>query len=592
MRGEHCRMSSYGQSIRTLGTQLLFITRYVRKYPLLLLWFPILIAVDITFDIGIASMQGLFIDTAHEGQADELTSAILWSVLLLAAAISLIVIQRYTLRLLQGLVRRDLSVDLFRTVLHQTYESMQRYPSSDVITRIRTDTESGSDIIEASIEFVTVVSIIGISFLYLLTIDVSLALFALIGAPLLLLIGRLFDRRIERLSASIQVSEGHIRGMTQEILQGMDIVRIYGLSDPLLQRISAQREQLIRVRRKLDMTRSLSSNLTEAVFYLLHIGALILISLAAVRGVLSPGMIATFSLLFELVIWPIIGLSEQWNRLYEGGGAFGRIQELFSHKEAPMKNGETGDDRTLVEMKDVTYHPSTAEGPIINKMNFVLQQGEVVAIVGASGAGKSTFAELCSGLLRPTAGAVWLSRSLDLDDRSDTLYLAQKPYLFTGSVSENIRLSVVSAGEEEVASAAVQACIDEDIEQLLYKYESSIGEQGGELSGGQRQRLGLSRLYMHKPDLIVMDEPTSALDVNTEKRVVKQMKPWLAGRTALIITHRMDLVTALATRVVVMERGQIVEDGTHEQLMRQNGRYARLVSLSNKELQYGAAVGG
>jgi len=584
-------MSSYGQSIRILGTQLLFIARYVRKYPLLLLWFPVLIAVDIMFDIGIARMQGLFIDTAHAGTITRLTSAILWSTLLLGAAISLIVIQRYTLRLLQGLVRRDLSVDLFRTVNHRTYESMQRCSSSDIITRVRTDTVSGSDIVEASIEFITVVSIIGISFLYLLTIDVSLAVFALIGAPLLLLIGRLFDRRIERLSASIQVLEGDARGLTQEVLRGIDIVRVYGLSDLLLQRIAVQRELMNQVRRKLDMTRSLSANLTEAVFYLLHIGALMLISLAAVQGKLSPGMIATFSLLFELVIWPIIGLSEQWNRLYEGGGAFGRILELFSVTEAAMRKGETVDKRLLVEMKDVVYHPSTTEGPILDKVDFSLQQGEVVAVVGASGAGKSTFVELCCGLRQPTAGTVKLSRSLERYDRSDTLYLAQKPYLFTGSVYENIRLSAVSATEDEVASAAIQACLNEDIEQLANKYETDIGEQGGELSGGQRQRLGLSRLYMHRPDLIVMDEPTSALDVSTEKRVVKQMKPWLAGRTALIITHRLELVYSLATRVVVMDRGRIVEDGTHEQLMRQNGRYASMVYLSNTEFQNGFAIG-
>jgi ABC-type multidrug transport system fused ATPase/permease subunit len=597
-------MSSYGKSLRLLGEQLLFISRYVRQHPLLLAVFPFLIAVDIAFDIGIAKMQGFFIDTAHSGTAAELAFAIRWTAFLLTAAIGLLVTHRYSIRLLRGLVQRDLSVELFRSVNEQTYKSMQLYHSGDIVTRIREDTGSGADIVEAAIEFVTVIVIIGASFIYLLTIDIALALFALIGAPLLLLVGRVFDRQIEHLSAAAQVLEGEIRGMTQEMLQGMNVVRIYGLSDRFLKGIADAKEQLVHVRRKLDMTRSLSANLTETVFYLLHIGALLLISLAAVRGTLTPGTIATFSLLFELVIWPIIGMSNQWSRLYEGAGAFGRIQELLSRREPNVRvdgggraagalaeranvegtlikvKGEAVESEPCITMGQVTYRPNPDASPIIDNIDFMLRQGEVVAVVGSSGAGKSTFAALCSGLLQPTAGDVTASRSLAEHDRRDTIYLAQQPYLYTGTVSENIRLSAAAATDDDITAAARKACIHDEIERLAYKYDTEIGERGGSLSGGQRQRIGLSRLYVHEPDLIIMDEPTSALDASTEHRVMLEIGPWLSGRTAVIVTHRLELASTLAHRIIVMEQGRIVEEGTHEQLIRQGGRYKTMHSQS------------
>lgn len=593
--------SSYGKSNRSMGQQILFIMQYVRKYPMLLVFFPFLIAVDITFDMGIAKMQGLFIDVANTGSVTELFTTIKWTVFLLVIGISFLVLHRFAIRLLKGLVQRDLATDLFRKVHNQPYESMLSYHSGDIITRIREDTRSGADIVEAIIEFVTVVVIIAASFIYLISINVFLALFALIGAPLLLLVGRMFDRRIDRLSASIQILEAEVRGMTLEILQGLDVVRVYGLSEPLLKGITVKREQLVEVRRKLDMTSSISANLTEALFYIFHIGALLLISLAAVRGTLTPGTIVTFSLLFELVIWPVIGLNEQWNRLYEGGGAFRRIQEFLDRNErtssqenrgVPTENGANqGDDSkehlhalnrktAIIDMNRVSYQPSTKSSPIINDIDFTMKQGEVVAVVGPSGAGKSTFAALCCGLLQPTAGVMKLSYSLVERDRPDTLYLAQQTYLFTGSISENIRLSDESASNEEIASAAFQACIHEDIEQLMFKFDTEIGEGGSTLSGGQRQRIGLSRLYLCKPNLIVMDEPTSAQDMNTEHRIIHQIKPWLQDRTALIITHSIELASKLADRIVVMERGQIVEDGTHEQLLQQNGRYSHMFSVS------------
>ncbi|MFF2089294.1 ABC transporter ATP-binding protein [Paenibacillus sp. NPDC058174] len=569
--------------------QLSFIFRYAKRYRLLLSAFPLLIAVDILFDIGIAKMQGFFIDMAHTGTTAKLLTAVQWVALLMAVAIGLIVIHRYLIRKLRGLVQRDIAADLFRTVNEMPYEQVRQYHSGDLVTRIKEDTEYGADIVDASIEFVTVVVIIAASFVYLLTIDLSLALFALLGAPLLLVVGRWFDRRIQRLSSDIQVLESDIRGMTQEMLQGMSIVRIYGIGDQLMNGISAKREQLIHSRKRLDTTRSLSHHLTEGVFELLHIGALLLISLAAIKGTMTPGTIATFSLLFELVIWPIIGLSEQWNRLYEGGGAFQRIHELMTFKQEKTVAESRGiKEAPAIEMKGVSYQPSPDSEPIIRNLNFTLQHGEVVAVVGASGSGKSTFAELCCGLLGPSEGSMGINRSVAGLDRQDILYLTQNPYLFTGSVKENIRLSCKEATDDSIVSAAQRAWIHDEIVQLEHQYETEIGERGGLLSGGQKQRISLSRLYAAEPDFIVMDEPTSALDESTEGSVILEMMQWLSHKTAIIITHRLELASLLAHRIVVMDQGRIVEEGTHEELLLLNGLYWRM-NMAGSRMEEGIA---
>lgn len=577
-------LKSYRASLRQLGGQLAFVTRYVRRYRLLLALFPFLIAVDVLFDIGIAKMQGLFIDTAHEGNASGLRSAIWWTALALTAAIALLVVHRFFIRLLRGLLDRDLSADLFRTVGELPYEEIQGEASGDLITRIREDTRSGAELAEAAIEFVTVVVIIAASFGYLLFIDAALAFFALVGAPLLLMIGRVFDRPIQRQSAAIQALEGGIRGMTVELLQGMNVVRIYGLRDELLPGIAAAREQLNRNRRKLDMTRSLSASLTESVFYLLHIGALLLISLAAARGSLTPGTIVTFSLLFELVIWPVIGLSEQWNRLFAGGGAFERIHELMARRKQPVRTVDgTVEEGMMLTMRQAIYRPTANTSPILDNVDFSLRQGEIVAVVGASGSGKSTFAALCAGLLQPTGGTVMSRRSLSDTDRADTMFVTQQPFLFAGSIRDNIRLGANGTCEAEVAAAARAACIDADIERLEHGYEAATGERGDGLSGGQKQRIHLARMYACNPDFIIMDEPTSALDAATEHRVIREMHGWLNGRTALIVTHRLELARLLAQRIIVMEQGRIVDEGTHESLLKQSGRYRRMYNLSHIE---------
>ena len=286
-----------------------------------------------------------------------------------------------------------------------------------------------------------------------------------------------------------------------------------------------------------------------------------MMGLAAVQGTLTPGAIASFSLLFELVIWPILGLCQQWNRLYEGGGAFRRVLELIDRSPTTVGTYATwsfGNGRQpLLALKGVCYRPSDGENAIIREMEFTLNHGEKLVVVGASGSGKTTFAELCCGLLEPTEGEVrhghWTARDNDF-----FLYVAQRPYLFHDTVRDQIRLSIQGTTDAIVQAAARQASIHVEIEQFEQQYDTVIGEHGDNLSGGQKQRLGLARIFASKAEFVILDEPTSALDPRTEHGVIGELKHWLANRTAIIITHRMEVARGEpGQRIIVMEQGRI-----------------------------------
>lgn len=589
--------------INTRKTLVLLFT-YARKHWIILLFLPLLMGVDIGFEIGVAQVQGLFIDTASKGVMTELMNVTKLVVCLLLGAIVLLALHKHLIVKLLGYVHRDLTLKLFDVVNHMPFRNRQSYHSGELVTRLKEDTEHGSSIIEALVEYVTVFVLILLSFIYLIKIDLVLAVLGAVSSPLLFFIGRFFDKKIAIQSDDVQYKEQALRETSQEFVQGLPIVKTYQAKGLYLDQFMKQRKALNQSQARLAMANAMSRGLTEGSYQLIYIAALVFIAIAATRNTMTPGAIVTFSVLFELVVWPVIGLSDQYSRVQEGVGAFNRIYRLLKPEAAggtvgkhPLSSGAAGvtggkhpmpstpgehtstsppDGDTVISLQNVSFQPEGADKPLLSEISFQLKKGEKVLIIGPSGAGKSSLARLCSGLYEPTGGEAFIGGDGGGDDPG-LVFVSQSPYLFSATIKENIGLVKPQAKDQDIRAAATLAGLDAFIDGLPDGYDTVITEQGNNFSGGQKQRISLSRAFLHKEcRLVIMDEPTSALDAANEQKLVDSIRLYLENKSAILVTHRPALAS-LADRIIVMNDGGITEEGTHEELTRRDGFYSRFL---------------
>jgi ATP-binding cassette, subfamily B, bacterial len=491
---------------------------------------------------------------------------------------------------------QDLRVRLFTHLQRLSISFYSRNRAGVIISRMTNDVEALDQLVEDGMAtlFQSGLTLIGVVVI-LLVLDLHLALLTFLAIPILLIGGVVF--RIASADAYRLTREkiASITGYLQETLSGIRVVRVFG-QEP---RHIEQFHELNEANRDANMTTvKLNAAYFPAVEFLsalVTVEILVVGGIEVINGHTSTGVVFAFVAALNNFFDPIQQLSQLYTTYQSGMAALDKIFELLDEQpdlvDAPDAV-ELASIRGELRFDDVSFRYGSGSDSgsgsgsgddgfyALRDVDLVIPPGQTVALVGETGAGKSTFAKLVARFYDPTDGAVLVDghdlRHVTAESlRSQMGIVPQEGFLFSGTIRENIAFGQPGATDEEIRRAARAVGADSFIEALDDGYDAQIGERGVQLSAGQRQLVAFARALVADPRILVLDEATSNVDVHTETLIEKGLRRLVAGRTAIVIAHRLSTIRG-ASRIMVLEHGQVVEDGTHDELLDARGRYWRL----------------
>jgi ATP-binding cassette subfamily B protein len=433
------------------------------------------------------------------------------------------------------------------------------------------------------VSFVTVLAM-------MIWLDPMITLLALLPYPSMFLLGRLFGRRLYRFSHEVQVQLGKLSSSIQEDLTGVGIIKSYGLEGERQKHFGALSEQL------LDRNMALTRVRTQLIPVLTAVASLgtVIVLWAGAGGRITPGELAEFLAYLGRLVWPTLALGWMLSLIQRGMASWKRLQDIMV--EQPRIQDGAGPDLDLEEIRgdlDLRGLTIAIDGhKVLEDVHLKMPAGTVTAIVGRTGAGKSTLVEALPRLIDVPPGTVFLD-GRDITELSlGTLrraigYAPQETFLFSTTIARNIAFGYERYGKGAVransdtepdarmARAATGAGLARDIEALPAGYDTVVGERGITLSGGQRQRVALARALAAAPRVLILDDSLSSVDAETEREILGHLTELMAGRTAILISHRVAAVKR-ADQIVCMDQGKVVEIGTHDELLARGGIYAEV----------------
>jgi len=421
---------------------------------------------------------------------------------------------------------------------------------------------------------------------FLIYISPKLSLLMLVLLPVTgLLIGRL-SKRLKKDSGEFSVTAGQNLSHVEETLGGVKVIKAFTAEETMLQKFKKGNNQLFAILNKMAFRRDLASPLTEVLgvgvlCVILYLGGSFVLS-GDTR--LSGGDLITYIAVFAMIINPAKNLSTTIFSIQKGLAAIDRIEEVL---HAPLKIEEKPDAQNItsfnhqIEFRNVSFAYEDKE--TLQNISFTVQKGHTVALVGSSGAGKSTLVDLVPRFHDCTGGEILID-GVNIKDyqlqplRKLMSVVTQEPILFNDTIAANIALGNPSASQEAIEAAARIANAHNFIIQKEEGYQTNIGDRGMKLSGGERQRLTIARALLQNPPILILDEATSSLDTESEKLVQDAINNLMKDRTSLVIAHRLSTIRN-ADEIIVLQKGEITERGTHESLIAANGFYKRLVEM-------------
>jgi len=461
--------------------------------------------------------------------------------------------------------------------------------TGEVLSRLTTDTTLIQTVVGSSVSVAirTLVTTLG-ALILMAVVSWKLALLVLIGGPIMLGPIFLFGQRMQRLSRSSQDSLAAASARGSETLRSVDTVQAFTRETEERSAFAGAVERTFDVSLRRIRVRSF---MTAAFFSIVLCGLIAVLWYGAVQvqaGAITPGAMTQFVMYSFIAVSGAGMLTETYAEVMRAAGATERLMELLGTKDtlphalAPATLAQPAEGRIAFEDVHFAY-PSRQEQQALTGVSFQVQPGQTVALVGRSGAGKSTLFQLMLRFYDPQTGAISLDgqKLSDLsvtDLRQQLAIVQQNAPLFSGSVADNIRFGRTDASREDIIAAAKAANADEFITALPQGYDTPLGEDGKTLSGGQRQRIAIARAILRDAPVLLLDEATSALDSESEAAIQEAFSAISKDKTTLIIAHRLSTVRN-ADKIVVLDQGRVVGEGTHDDLMREGGIYADLANL-------------
>jgi ATP-binding cassette, subfamily B, bacterial len=488
--------------------------------------------------------------------------------------------QKFTARTVGGVVLR-LRQDAFDAVLARDMSFYDEYSSGKIVSRVTSDTQDFSNVVTLTLNLMSQVLIVAIVVGLLVFINPRLALITLAIAPLVVITALAFRRIARYTTTQARRVLAEVNANVQEAITGISVAKNFRQEQRIYDEFKPVNSQTYRLSLRQGLT---FSSIFPILGTISGIGTALVVyfgGMSVIAGTITAGSLYLFIESINLFWFPLISIASFWSQFQLGLAASERVFALIDaeprvnqldNKIAPRLEGQ-------IEFRNLDFR-YTANEQVLQAFNLTIEAGETLALVGHTGAGKSSLGKLAARFYEFQTGQLLVDgediRSFDLDSyRAQLGIVPQTPFLFAGTVAENIRYGKPTATDEEVINAASRVGGGDWLRAIPQGLETPVGEEGKGISMGQRQLVALARVLLQNPAVLILDEATASVDPLTEAQIQEGLEVVLRDRTAIVIAHRLSTIKS-ADRIIVLRKGQIIEEGSHAALMAQGGHYAEL----------------
>ncbi|MBK7223609.1 MAG: ABC transporter ATP-binding protein [Saprospiraceae bacterium] len=495
-------------------------------------------------------------------------------------------LMRQTIIVTSRLIEYDMRKEVYDHLqtLDTAYYKMSK--TGDLMARISEDVSKVRNYLGPGILYgINLISLFAMTIYAMFSVNSQLAIYTLIPLPILSLSIYYVSSLINEKSTVIQQQLSKLTSISQEVFSGIRVVKSYGKEDQFNEYFASESEDF---KAKSMNLAKINAYFFPLMILLINLSTLIVLLVGGFqvgKGGVTAGNIAEFIIYVNMLTWPVTSIGWIASIIQEAEASQARINQLLAVKPGlPTGNINLKNCVGDIRFDNVSFtYPDTGIQALKN-INLDIKSGERVAIVGRTASGKSTLAELLLGMYLPGSGHISIDgndlRDINKKDLRNFIgYVPQDVFLFSDTVTHNITFGNPAKDQEEAALFAEHASVKEDILRLPQQFDTIVGERGVTLSGGQKQRISIARALIKGPEIVILDDCLSAVDTETEQRILNYLNTALAGKTAIIITHRLSSLADF-DRIYFLDHGQIIEQGSHEELMAMNGAYTELYQKS------------